>query len=164
MSTPLLTGHVKPLADHRDRIIESLEAEVRSLREQVLSAQAESEATRDQMERALSTLRRQLNPLYQALRAVFGEIDAVLPPEMAAGPSGVPPDARKQAVWDAWKQKLPGLPAKFIDSLLVHGSMSAAQLRVSMHCSNQGVYDTATKLNKLGLLQKNGGKYSLREL
>ena len=51
-----------------------------------------------------------------------------------------------------------------ISALLDHGSMTAQQLRVAMQCGNQSVYDTATRLNKLGLLAKDGSRYSLKEL
>jgi hypothetical protein len=114
-------------------------------------------------QRTVAELRRQLLPLFQALRAVFGEIDTIAPPE--SDQSGAAPQSdKKRAVWESWKQKLGGKPAELIDALLDHREMSAVQLRVALKCHIQTVYDTTAKLQKLGLVNKKGGKYSLKEL
>ena len=104
-------------------------------------------------------LRKELSGLYQALRAIFGEMDAA---GVAGTPSSVPPTT--SAIWESWKEQLPGAPAKLIDALLIHGEMNAVQLRVAMHCHINTVYETTAKMQKMGLLNKNGGKYSLKEL
>ena len=60
--------------------------------------------------------------------------------------------------------KLGGKQAEFIQALLEHGEMSAIQLKIATRSGQQTVYDTIHKLNKLGLINKNGGKFSLKEL
>lgn len=42
--------------------------------------------------------------------------------------------------------------------------MSHKQLAAANHCAYQTSVDTITLLNKAGLIQKNGGKFSLKEL
>lgn len=148
------------IVDDRDSVIERLQEENRVLRD---SLDTERQKNRE-IAFAAGHLRQQLQPLHLALRAVFGELDVI--PIFDAGRSGAPAsvDARALAVWESWQKKLPGLPAKFIGALLEHEQMNPAQLRVAMQCRKNGVYETATKLNKLGLLDKNGSMYSLKEL
>lgn len=146
--------------DRRDEIIEQLRDENASLRHQVASLKSDLGSVRQENSRATAALRRQLSPLYQALQQVFGELDIIGTPD---SPSLA--DPRKVAVWESWKTKLGGgKPAELIDALLQHGEMNAVQLRVAMHCHINTVYETTGKLLKLGILSKNGGKYSLREL
>lgn len=136
-----------------------LHQEVADLKEQLHTAQGEVLQLKRTNAKAIGALRQQLSPLYRALQAVFGEIEASgVADEPVAG------NSRVRALWESWKQKLPGHQSSFIDALLTHGEMSAPQLRVAMKCAHQTVYDTAAKLNKLGLLSKNGGKYSLKQL
>lgn len=157
-------------ADPRDRKIETLEAEVRRLTRAVAAANEDAESAHRDTARALAALRRQLTPLYQALQSVFGELDAVgvEMPTTAAAPDGVEPaapaNARVAAVWESWKAKLPGKPAEFISILLDHGEMSHAQLKIAGRCGSDTVYRTITKLNGAGLINKNGGRFSLKQL
>jgi hypothetical protein len=168
MSTNLaLNPGPQPQPDHRDRVIASLEQEVRSLRMELGDARQEAENARRQSERAVSNLRKQLTPLFRALQLVFGEIDVIAPETGASASANTAPVSdRKRAVWESWKQKLGGgNAAAFIDALLNHGELTPVQMRVAMGISRQQtVYDTANKLTKVGLLNKNGGKYSLKEL
>lgn len=159
MTRALLPGAVE--YDLRDKQIRDLQNEVARLHTELHTAIEE----RDQGNQAIAacaTLRRQLEPLHRALRAVFGELDAFSVTDIP-GASAV--SGPSSPVWESWKDTLGrgSGAAKFIDALLQHRELNAAQLRVHMKCSNQHVYDTATKLNKLGLLLKNGGKYSLRQ-
>ena len=149
----MLEGQVA--VDNRDEIISSLRQENRRLSDEVLEVRRELR----EAHAAVAALRTQLHPLYRALQAVFGEMEHV-----AAGEIPAPNNPRVSAVWESWKQKLGGMSAKFIDALLLHGEMSVAQLRVAMQCRQQTVYDVSSKLGKLGLLNKNGGKYSLKQL
>lgn len=158
MSSPLLLNGV---VDDRDPIISNLEDENARLNQEVLELRAEISRVRTESGRSVANLRRQLTPLYQALRSVFGEMDAIGDAPGAEAPAV---NNRVKQVWDAWKQKLPGYPARFIDALLLHGEMSAQQLRVAMQCATDTVYQTATRLNKLGLISKNGSRYKLKEL
>jgi hypothetical protein len=114
----------------------------------------------------LSALRRQLGPLYRALQAVFGELD-VAGVEGGGGESTTSSSTPKvTAVWESWKQKLGSntAPARVIDALLQHGELNVAQLKVAAKMANQTVYDSIHRLNKLGLINKNGGKFSLKTL
>jgi Mg2+ and Co2+ transporter CorA len=148
------------IVDDRDSVIETLQEENRGLRD---SLESEHQKNR-QIAFAADHLRQQLRPLHLALRAVFGELDVIPISDAGRAASPAAHDSRTLAVWESWQKKLPGLPAKFIGALLEHGQMNPAQLRVAMQCRKNGVYETATKLNKLGLLDKNGSMYSLKEL
>jgi hypothetical protein len=156
MSTrqPLLEGHVAP------QEVEVLRRKVARLEEDLEHSQAALADAREQSAasvRACTALRRQLEPLYQAMRMIFGELDAV---------SGVAPEEhpRTSAVWESWKQRLGGRKADFIDLLLVHGAMSHKQLAAANHCAYQTSVDTIVAMNKAGIISKNGGKFSLKEL
>jgi len=113
-------------------------------------------------QRSLATLRHQLQPLYNALRMVFGELDAAGVDSVTPTASG--PSARVAGVWESWKTKLGGKQAEFIQALLEHGEMTAVQLKVATHTGTSTVPQVIYKLNHLGLINKNGGKYSLKEL
>jgi hypothetical protein len=110
-------------------------------------------------------LRRVLLPLHQAMRLVFGEIDKISPVGNGAEPHAAPQQSdKKRGVWDSWKQKLPGKRADFIQALLDHGDMTGTQLRVATHTAAGSVAGVIHDLKKLGLINKNGDRYSLKEL
>jgi hypothetical protein len=167
----LLEGDVIQVPDAKDTRIAELERENRQLRRDLKDAE---EHGRDELEdatRALAALRRQLQPLYRALQGVFGELDAVDLPD--AGPGDAPQaraagagDSRVSAVWESWRQKLGAgsAAARMITALEEHGELSVAQMKVAGKMASQTVYDAASKLSKLGLINKNGGKYSLKQL
>jgi len=142
--------------------VRALELENESLREDLAIARAEAERAKNQAARSVGELRRQLNPLYQALRMVFGELDAIAPASEATGAPGY--NDKKLAVWESWKQKLPGKRADFIQALLDHGEMTGTQLRVATHTAAGSVAGIIHELKKLGLIQKSGDKYSLKEI
>ncbi len=163
-SRPLaLNSGPQPQPDARDRVIRSLEEEVRDLNEQLAEARRQLESQRSETTRAVNELRRQLSPLYQALRSVFGEIDAIVPEESQVA-SGSQSDPRKSAIWESWKQRLGGQKAKCIDAFLTHGALTQTQLRVVIGCATSTVPGLISDLRQLGLLDKNGSKYSLKEL
>jgi predicted HAD superfamily Cof-like phosphohydrolase len=111
------------------------------------------------IERGVANLRGILAPLHDGLKMIFGEIDA-----MGVGPAVSNMDPRKAAVWEDWKKKLGGKAADAIDALHIHGEMTHTQLKIHMKCGQQTVYDTVHRLNKAGIINKNGGKVSLKEL
>jgi hypothetical protein len=48
---------------------------------------------------------------------------------------------------------------------MIHGELTHTQLRIHIGTSRmQTVYDAVSKLNKAALLNKNGDKFSLKEL
>ena len=73
-------------------------------------------------------------------------------------------DPRKAAVWEDWKRKMPGNPAKFIDALMLHGELTQTQLRLHAKCAQGSVAGVVSQLYKAGLISKNGGRISLKEL
>lgn len=167
MSQPLLSdGEVIDTSDELDSLrdrIDQLEGELRIARTDLIRSRADAAAATS----AIAELRRQLSPLHRALRAVFGEIDLVGGvqdhPVNSTGPATY--DSRKLSAWEEWKKKLPGFPSRFIDALLQHGELSVAQLVVAAQCPRkQTIYDAASKLQRLGLITNNGGKYALKEL
>jgi hypothetical protein len=125
-------------------------------------------SVRNQTGTSVAEIRKILLPLHHALRLLFGEIEKIEP--ASGGVSGgesysaSPVNDKKRAIWESWKKKLGGQQATFIDAILEHGQMTAAQLRGAMHCGKNAVYQAASKLGKLGLVENNGGKYSLKEL
>jgi 3-oxoacyl-[acyl-carrier-protein] synthase III len=157
-----LTLNAGPQPDHRDRIIASLETENRELKDKIEEMRLEAQQANKAVEQGVGELRRVLLPLHQAMRLVFGEIDRIAP--VGESYHSNPQSDKKRAIWESWKKKLGGQQANFIDALLEHGQMTAAQLRVAMHCGRDAVYQVASKLGKLGLVEQNGGKYSLKEL
>jgi hypothetical protein len=99
---------------------------------------------------------------------VFGEIDAMgvpEPTESGAASQSAPRASAASAAWDSWKQKMGGAAAQIIDILMVHGQLNHEQLRIHVGTSRkQTIYDAVSKLNKAGLLVKNGDRFSLKEL
>jgi hypothetical protein len=161
-SRPLLGEYVDPDEEKAAlrRKIQHLEGTVADLRESLQVSQEQGRASLH----ALNALRHQLEPLeplHNALRLVFGELD-VAGVGAASSQNGVP--QRVASVWESWKQKLGGKQAEFIQALLEHGEMSAVQLKVATHTGTSTVPQVIYKLNQLGLINKNGGKYSLKQL
>lgn len=163
MPQPALNPGPQATPDHRDRIITSLEEENRDLKKQIEAMKLEAQQTNKAVEQGVSELRKILLPLHQGMRLIFAEIDHIVP---SGGETHqvAPASDKKHAVWESWKQKLGGKPADLIDALLVHEEMSAVQLRVAMKCHINSVYECTARLQKMGLVNKNGGKYSLKEL
>jgi len=112
-------------------------------------------------QRALISLRRQLAPWYSALREVFGELDDAGISD--SSPSIDNSNSKTNSAWDIWKSKLGGKQADFIQAMLDHGEMTSQQLRVATHSGSSTVPMVLSKLIQLGLVRKNGGRYSLKE-
>lgn len=123
------------------------------LREQLRQEKQKSAA----VAHGVTNLRGIFDPLFQTLKMVYGEIDAMGVAETQATP-------RVSAAWEQWKQKLSGHPAKAIDALMVHGAMTQTQLRILIGCANGSIAGVVCTLNKAGLINKSGGKISLKEL
>ena len=154
-----LEGNVV-VVDTVDEEVGRLRREIHDLRADLALARQEAQVAKQQSARAVGELRRQLSPLYRALQAVFGEMEAsgfVDAPAASASP-------RVSAVWESWKSKLPGYPAKTIEALLLHTEMSTQQLAIAVGCRKERIYEAIVKLNKAGLLNKNGGRFSLKAL
>lgn len=156
----LLDGVVE---DDRDGRIRDLEEEVRDLQRRLTAAEAYATAARREAGQAMGALRKQLTPLYRALQAVFGELDAVDVEDATTGPNPSL-NPRVSKVWESWKMKLGGQCAKVIDTLLTHGEMNTTQLAIAVGTRRQNIPNLIYKLNQAGLLNKNGGRFSLKQL
>lgn len=153
---PLLVGEYMPADNHAELIEENrrLKIQVRQLDEALRLERLKEEAAAA----GVRELRKILKPLHKALAAVFGEIDAMqLGDEATASP-------RSSAVWDSWKSRLPGAPAKIIDALLLHGSMNQTQIAIATGLSRSNMPTYIHRINKAGLIDKNGNEYSLKKL
>jgi DNA-binding transcriptional regulator GbsR (MarR family) len=155
--------------DPRDKEIEKLRLKLRQAERDTADAERAAERAREDAHRALSMLRKQLGPLYRALQAVFGELDAAGITDTPAAQPGAAPvpagqDPRVTAVWQAWKEKFPPACGKVIDALLLHGELNSVQLKVTARLGTSSVSESISKLNKAGLINKNGGRFSLKSL
>jgi len=151
--------------DERDAQIRDLKDEVEDLRSELAAAKARANRAERDTARALGALRQQLTPLYRALQQVFGELDAA-GVEDGAEPSAsaTSTDGRVKAVWESWKSRVSPACGKVIDALLVHGELNSVQIKVAARLGTSTVSDSISKLNKAGLINKNGGRFSLKAL
>jgi len=154
MAQPLLEGKVEH--DDRDLIISGLRSHVRELQEELQAEKGKNIG----IDSGVKHLREALRPVYNGLRQIFGEMDA-----MGVGdePERVS-SSKKSAVWESWKNKLGGKTGSAIDILLIHGEMSAQQLRIHLKCGNEYVYKVITNLSNANIINRRDGKISLKEL
>lgn len=147
-----LTGAV--FKDGRDDNIRAMQDRIRDLEREL-----EAERSRSvNISSGAQELRQILAPLYHALGLIFGQVENMNLPGV------ISTDPRKAAIWAEWKQKLPGHPAKFIDALLIHGSLTQTQLRIHAQCAAGSVPGVVSKLWQAGLINKNNGKISLKDI
>jgi hypothetical protein len=158
--------------DPRQDRIDDLERQVAKLRGDLSDARHELTRVRENANRALKPLRQQLSPLYRALQRVFGELDDAGVPDVPFGaPSSVATsntsgtvDARTAVIWDSWKSKLGPQCAAVIDALLVHPNLNTTQLAIAVGKNRNTIPNLIYKLNQAGLIDKNGGRFSLKQL
>jgi hypothetical protein len=159
VAQPLLEDSTANESVRLRREIAGLEQE---LQEAKVVATAAKQAAADAIE-AISALRRQLEPLYKSLRMIFGEISRVDAEVITGAKSSDRTSGTLTPKWEMLQSRLGGRQAEFID-LLQHGEMSVAQLRAAAHCDIRTAYKTIEKMKAGGLLNKNGGKFSLKQL
>lgn len=147
----MLNGDV----DDRNQTIESLRARIN----QLTVALEDERHKSSRVESGVRELRHVLDPLYRALQQIYDEMDSMGVQELGASVN-----PRVSAAWENWKHKLGGNPARFIDALLLHGPMTQTQLRIAVGCAAGSVAGVVCALNKAGLINKAGGKISLKEL
>jgi chromosome segregation ATPase len=159
--------------DPRDDQIDQLERQVAKLRGELSDARHELTRVREDSNRALTHLRQTLSPLYRSLQRVFGELDDAGVSDVAgasAAAQGVSPapasgtDARVTAVWASWKEKFSPACGKVIDALLLHGELNSVQIKVAARIGSGTVSESIGRLNKAGLITKNGNRFSLKVL
>lgn len=143
------------LHDDRDTIIAGLRQQLKETREELAAERAKDSG----VEEGVAQLRQALSPLKDGLDRIFG----ILPTSTA--PSSTP-SPKHAAVWDSWKKRLGGgAVATIIDALMLHGSLTQTQMAIHVGTSRkQTIYDAVSKLNKAGIITKNGDNISLKEL
>lgn len=156
----LLEGQV---TDDDVTTIADLMAEVRTLRAELAVAKAEATKAKREASHAFGELRRQLTPLHRVLQAIFGELDAAGVDDAPSSTSGGG-DARTVKIWESWKARMPGGPAKIIDALMLQPDMNTQQLAIATGVHRNSIPAMIYKLNKAGLLNKNGQRFSLKAL
>jgi hypothetical protein len=160
MSQSLLEGEVRQDdAVRLKREIAGLEQEleeVKAERDQLKQASADSI-------QAIRALRKLLDPFHTVLRMIYGEISRIDVGQIGVESNGNNSASVLSPKWQMLKTKLGGRQAEFID-LLQHGPMTAAQLRAAAHCDIRTAYSVIERMKAGGLLDKNGGKFSLKDL
>lgn len=147
------------VVDERDSRIEVLEQELDELRDENRGLKAALRAKDGESQRAVAALRSVLAPMYQALKMVFGELDAIGVAEATEAPAST-------SAWATWQQKLgASSPAsRMIGVLLDHGPSTTKQIQAAAKMGEATVYKAASKLGQLQLVEKSGGRYSLKKL
>ena len=156
MSQPLLEGRVQK--KHSD---EDLQLINEGLRAKVLQLEGDLRTERTKnagIDRAVQNIRDALGPFYNGMRLLFGEMDAI-----GVGESQTS-SPKASAVWESWKEKLGGKAGGAIDALLLHGEMTAQQLRIHLKCGNEYVYKVITKLASANLIDRRDKKIRLKDL
>jgi len=140
--------YVDPGSDLEDRIA-ALERQV-----------VELESSREQVKRDAVLL--VLNLLGQSLRHIAsGQMDI---PDTPSVVQGVPLASAKSEVWNAWKSRL-GIPCgKIIDALLTHGKLTSTQISIATGIQSGNVATYIYRINKAGILNKNGKEFSLKSI
>ena len=144
--------------------IDRLERELKAAREEISSLrQALTDNVNESAEfhRGLNEFRDSVRPMFDGLCRVFGQLDRIPGGDQ---PSSSNVDSRVTAVWESWKQRLGEGPAKVIDALLLHREMNTQQLAIATGYHRTTVPAFVHKLTKAGLINKNSGRFSLKEL
>jgi len=117
-------------------------------------------------ENEVRLLRRELTALRSVVHSVFTGMQSALSGKSTAadGQPSAPTDSRTAAVWESWKEKFGGGTAKVIDALLLHKMMDTTQLTIATGLHRTSIPAIIYKLNQASLINKNGGKFSLKEL
>jgi len=161
--------------DPRQDRIDDLERQVAKLRGELSDARHELTRVRENTNRALTALRQQLSPLYRALQRLFGELEDAGVPDGPAAWSGPPPagtgatsagaiDPRTAAIWETWKSRLGLGCAAVIDALLLQPNLNTTQLAIAIGKNRNTIPNLIYKLNQAGLIDKNGNRFSLKQL
>ena len=142
------------LYDERDTIIAGLKEQLRQCREELAAERAKESG----VEEGVAQLRQALAPLKEGLDRIFG----ILPVTTAKAPAS----ASHSVVWESWKKRLGGgAVSTIIDALILHGRLTNTQMAIHVGTNRkQTIYDAVHKLNKAGIINKDGDYISLKEL
>lgn len=164
MPQKLLEGEV--MESPADQETERLRETNRTLMRELNSALEENESLRKRVAIAdapIARLREKLAPFYQLLQAIFGDIEELGPESENRGGASSASHVQSPA-WESWKQKLPGTPALVITALQTHSDANTKQLMVLCKRGKDSIHQAIYKLNQAGLINKNGGRFSLKQL
>jgi hypothetical protein len=138
-----------------------LKREIAGLEQELEDAKAEAksakQAAADSVQ-AIRALRKALDPFHTAIGMIYGEIS-----RLDAGEVDIEVNGR-DVRWEHIKQKFPGKPAEIIELLLIHKNLSTGQLAAMAKADPRTITRAIFVLNKAQLLDKNGGKFSLKSL
>jgi hypothetical protein len=161
MSQRLLEGNFEEVPIPADDVIR-LRREMAGLEHELAEARqalkVERQASND-AKKAIAALRRTLGPIHVALGMVFGEIDTVEAEEFETVVTGEEVRHSSRGKWGNWKAKLPNQQWQVIEALLDHGDMSRQQLAGALHCHVDTVSNLCSRLGKIQLVIKEGGKF-----
>lgn len=147
--------------DRALRLIESLERDLATERENIQKERQKSM----NIKRALANLKEKLNPMHNAINLIYSDLDAagIEVDESNTAAAGTAPSTHVgSAKWESCKQRMPGHPAELIDLLLIHKEMTVQQMAGLGHMGKQSVYRAIAKLTGAQLLNKAGGRFSLK--
>jgi hypothetical protein len=159
MSTRPLLSAVSD-ADETTRLRREIVGLERELQEAKDEAAKAKQAAADSIH-AIRALRKQTEPLYLALKMIHGEISRVDAEQINTSADSVS-TGKLSPKMEMMKRSLGGRQAEFID-FLSHGPMTTAQLSAAGKCHRDTVAQVIHKLTRAGLIDKAGGKFSLRE-
>ena len=154
----LLEGHVVSGDVEADRRVSELRRNIRGLEDELATLREALQKS----ERSRARLKKQLGPLYGALRELFGELDDIA--DLSDAPQSQEQPDRVKNVWQMWKGKVGACGAKIIDALLTHNDMNTQQLAIATGLHRTTIPAGIYALNKAGLLNKSGGRFSLKTL
>lgn len=161
---PRLLPGPSNFADDRREQDNHLHQEVLDLRRQIKELDEEVRE-RDRriakLEKGVDTLQHALAPTFRGMQMIFGVFeDLGINPEDAYSQTAAPKgDA---SFWDLQKRRFPGKPSEIID-LLLERSMNTSQIAAAGRMDPRTVTKTIYILNKAGLVEKNGGMFSLKQ-
>lgn len=142
--------------DTRDQEIARLRQQVRQMDEALSYERIKNQA----IESGIRELRSITMPLLRGLQKIHGLVD-----EMGIQEQVPVAQQKHSAIWEEWKRKLNSeVVSRFIDAMLTHGELDAAQLAVITRCGRSNVPKYIYKLNQANLINKNNGKFSLKQL
>lgn len=116
-------------------------------------------ARSNQLEQIILNLQDKLSPLYRGLQMVFGEMESA---EVISESTPSYQTATNSNFWDTQKRRFPGKPSEIIDALLER-PMNTSNLVATCRMDPRTVTKNIYILNKAGLVEKNGGIFSLRQ-
>jgi hypothetical protein len=177
MAQRLLEGEYENIIDMKgganDDELRQLRQENRKLDEALRGVRNElgqAIADKENLERSIRALRNQLSPLHRYLRALFGEIELAVGEEEFSQPTAsterpaASPSAGNSDFWEKWKQKLGGKQADILDALMGHPGMTSTAVSKAAACRNTTASTLLSRLNGMGLVEKNGGLWRLKSI